>query len=834
MKKSLEPMNGNMVVAGLVRPARMGRLALLLPLLLLGTVRPAHSAPQEQENRQFVPPGSLKAETPTAAEAVKGLGAKHALLIGNHEYANPVWGKLDTVPKELEGLGKALTAAGFALYEGKIHYNLKLADLETLMRGFVTKFGAGQSKQDDQLIIFFSGHGESVRGRGYIVPVDAPGTSPDEDAFVQGALPFSEIEAMAKRADARHLLFAFDSCFSGDLFDFRSAEGPPLPLEVAKIAAGKARLFMTAGKAGEKVPASSEFTPFFTRGVKGEADADCNGYVTGYELFAFLQPRVAAATKNTPRFVPLPGAEYDGDFVFRLPQPAPKPPPVAIENLNELFQGSALASAAPYQQIKELKKVQGALFRAQLYSGEEDDGHMSPAMLEGIRAWQRQHSLPDTGRLDTATLTTFFSSGETEVAIEAATKDKPFINSLGVPFVPVPDTEVLFAAWETRVADYLLFAEETKRPSERPFFPQTNTHPVVNVTWTDAVEFCRWLSVREGVTYRLPTEEEWSLAAGADGILYPWGDEFPPKAVTANIADRAAGNVTKEYLPEYDDGFARTAPVGHLSANSYGISDLGGNVWEWCADSSAGLPGANPEHYCRGGSWQESEKKSLFTFSRLEKKADERSDTIGFRMVVEVPTPPPGKEDFRSKAVALRMLALAASYADTGANRLDTPKLVSSFRALFGLPLWNKGGSTVSYSAASMAYVATRAYLEIEAGPDTPIEAEALRAALPQVRSLLFFPSPAISFMVADAHKRGSWLETPYASPKPGWLVMFASQPHVWHGSQAYHVGIIEAFQDGQITTIEFTTNEPNSLNVGSVVRKTRDLKNVMGYIKTY
>ena len=841
MKKVLIPRHAK---AGAIRPLRsahMVSLAMLLLMPMSGLVRPTHAAPQDEETKQFIPDGTPKAETPTLNETVKGLGARHALLIGNHEYDNPVWEPVPTLPTELESLGEALTAAGFALYEGKIHYNLKLVDLETLMRGFVTKLGVGKSKRDDQLIIFFSGHGESVGGRGYIVPVGAPGTSPDEDAFVQGALPFSEIEAMAKRADARHLLFAFDSCFSGNVFDFKSGNElpvPPMPLEVARIAAGRARQFMTAGNAGEKVPKRSQFTPFFTRGLKGEADADRNGYLTAHELFAYLQPKVAAATKNTPRFGSLPGAEYEGDFVFRLPQRVAPPTPVSIANVNELFQGSALATADAGQQSKEVKKVQAALFQAQLYGGAVD-GMISPATVAAIRTWQRQHNLPDTGHLDAATLATFSSPGEAEVTIGSATKTKPFINSLGIPFVPVSGNKLLFAAWETRVGDYLAFAEATKRPWKRPDFPQTNLHPVANVTWDDAVEFCHWLSVREGVTYRLPTANEWMFATGAgsgpEGFpLYPWGDEFPPAGVPANIADRAAWETMKKikrgYLTEYEDGFAQTAPVGRMSANGYGISDLGGNVAEWSAASPAQNPGGNLEHECRGGSWQESEEIKLRTLTRQTKVAGGRGEMIGFRMVLEVPPPPPAKPDPRAEKVALRMLSLAASYAETGAGREDTPKLVSSFLALFGLPLKLGEGMMVPYCGAGVSYAATRSYLEIEAEtePDKPIDTEALRAALPKVRDLLFAPSPVIAVMKADAQKRGSWVGTQEVTPKPGWLIVF-SRP----GTGNHHVGIIESFQNDQITTIEFNTATETQRN-GAVARRKRDLKYAIGYIKTY
>ncbi len=96
------------------------------------------------------------------------------------------------------------------------------------------------------------------------------------------------------------------------------------------------------------------------------------------------------------------------------------------------------------------------------------------------------------------------------------------VNTLGMPFVEVPDTEVLFCRWETRVKDYAEFVREAKREVITPDFKQGATHPVVNVSWEDAMLFCHWLTLREQRTgkinsdqyYRLPTSLEWTLATG--------------------------------------------------------------------------------------------------------------------------------------------------------------------------------------------------------------------------------------------------------------------------------------------------------------------------------
>jgi hypothetical protein len=237
----------------------------------------------------------------------------------------------------------------------------------------------------------------------------------------------------------------------------------------------------------------------------------------------------------------------------------------------------------------------------------------------------------------------------------SATKEKPFVNSLGMKFVPVPVTggptngkRVLFGVWDVRVKDYRVFAEETKREWEKPDFAQNEEHPVVMVSWDDAKAFCAWLTKRDrdagklGVNeeYRLPSDHEWSCAVGIgdredataspkdkDGKIdhvFPWGTQWPPP--------KGAGNYGS--INGYDDGYANTSPVGSFSANQYGLYDMSGNVWQWCEDFWES--GSNRDRVLRGGSWGVGGELGLRSSSRNYARPTFRVVIFGFRCVLVV------------------------------------------------------------------------------------------------------------------------------------------------------------------------------------------------------
>jgi formylglycine-generating enzyme len=164
-------------------------------------------------------------------------------------------------------------------------------------------------------------------------------------------------------------------------------------------------------------------------------------------------------------------------------------------------------------------------------------------------------------------------------------------------------------------------------------------HPVVHVTWSDAQAFCRWSGTR------LPTEAEWEYAAagGAESSVFPWGDELEP-------GGQHRMNVFQGTFPADNtaaDGWVGTAPVDAFPANGYGLYNMTGNVWEWCADwfdpgyyaRSRRRDPAGPEQgthrVMRGGSYlcHASYCRRYRVAARSANTPDSSTGNLGFRVV---------------------------------------------------------------------------------------------------------------------------------------------------------------------------------------------------------
>jgi formylglycine-generating enzyme required for sulfatase activity/serine/threonine protein kinase len=192
------------------------------------------------------------------------------------------------------------------------------------------------------------------------------------------------------------------------------------------------------------------------------------------------------------------------------------------------------------------------------------------------------------------------------------------------------------------------FKAERKYNWRNPGFAQDDSHPVLNVSWTDAAAFCTWLTWQEGKRYRLPTEAEWEYACRAGTTtLFSSGDDPVSLAKMANVADESAtATFPTWHAIKAKDGYIFTAPIGSFLPNAFGLFDMHGNAREWCGDWIADDyyskspkidprgPSAGKSRSVRGGAWTSS-AGDCRSASRWPSGPSSAGISIGFRVAAE-------------------------------------------------------------------------------------------------------------------------------------------------------------------------------------------------------
>ncbi|MCH8475185.1 MAG: formylglycine-generating enzyme family protein [Opitutales bacterium] len=261
--------------------------------------------------------------------------------------------------------------------------------------------------------------------------------------------------------------------------------------------------------------------------------------------------------------------------------------------------------------------------------------------------------------------------------------DRPHLSSLGMRFLPVDQQNFLFGEFPVRRGDFALFAEQTgHNPTastmigyrqnqgwvrqadlhwDNPGFPQEDDHPVVGVHLADAQAFAEWLTRREQAEgrlhpeqfYRLPTDREWSLAAGLRESRnawpeqlaerrtspFPWGLAWPPPPGVGNLAGQEwteAGDSQIPLIPNFRDDFLYTSPVDSFPPNEFGLYDMTGNVWEW---TTSRFNESRPDLAVRGSSWWNGSPELVHPSARHNFHPRRRVDILGFRLVLDISAP---------------------------------------------------------------------------------------------------------------------------------------------------------------------------------------------------
>jgi TonB family protein len=259
--------------------------------------------------------GFKKVSTPEGNEIDLYKGS-YALVVGNGKYTAG-WDPLPGAEKDAEDVAGFLRKNGF---EVALIKNAKREEFLTSLRDFTYKYS---QDEDNQVFIYYAGHGHTktlATGEelGYLVMVDAPVPENDPRGFDDKSVDMQTIITEAKKMMAKHVLFMFDSCFSGTVLNLRERM---MPKAISEAVRYPVRQFITAGRADEPVPDRSVFKQLFINILEGKVEEPIkDGYLTGEELGLYLKNKVPEYNKfQHPQYGKIRDPNLDqGDFVFVL------------------------------------------------------------------------------------------------------------------------------------------------------------------------------------------------------------------------------------------------------------------------------------------------------------------------------------------------------------------------------------------------------------------------------------------------------------------------------------------------------------------------------------
>lgn len=545
-----------------------------------------------------------------SADAAWSRSALHALVVGVNRYADVT---VDGKPVELTNPGKDAQAVKQELEKDRGFEVVLLADPggDTRKAIIQTKWTQIlESAHDNDVVLFyFAGHGVELKGNNYLLPQDASYHSDARDeqekveTLARSSVEFqSLIQALAEKQELNKNLigiFIIDACRENP-FDSRSATVRKLIVELGPRVVPTQQIFIMysagAGQEAADNPTSghSLYAQTLLRLLK-------NKDITLTEMAQQLRLRVYDASGRAQ----LP-AYYDQLATSRTLSGDPGQPKTAVPENNDVF-------GAPSRSLGHREAFTECPFCPELVvlrPGEYEMG--SEKTEEGRQA--------NEGPRRTVEISKKFAIGKYEVTNRE---------------------------WDRCV-------EEGGCANRPPHSEKDAQKPVVDVSWSDAGDYLRWLSGKTHAAYRLPAEAEWEYAARADAKKqngetprYFFGDKAERLCEYANGADLSVG-VLPYANRLCDDGVGReTSIAGRYKPNDWGLYDMLGNAWEWVqdcwhetydkapADGSAWTEAECQRRVVRGGSWR-SGADALRSAARNAFPAHRRRSTIGFRVVREI------------------------------------------------------------------------------------------------------------------------------------------------------------------------------------------------------
>ena len=594
---------------------------------------------------------------------------KHALLVGINNYQNDI-GALKYCVSDVEAFRATLIqVVGYK--PRNVHLmtdQMSGQDLPNFINILLRLENlANRIQIGDTFIFYFSGHGISTQDQSYLLALDSNTTT--YRTLKRSAIPIEEVNDILSGVKAQQILTIIDACRNDpsagrsnqdNLLSENFARGFQLEPRTDVLGQPAVSANLYACSIGERAYEWAEkkqgvFSYFMLKGLQGEAVNE-DGEVTITELANYTQQKVGEWTltyrgkKQTPWLV-LKG----------------KSNLVLAENLSRVRTKIIRASTTNVDaeaEMWEMAKHSTNISDIEDFLQAFPAGELSPVAQLKLKQLKRKMKIVEDMEIaktkPNKTRVTFSNKDKAKMEwipsgtylMGAGKNEIDDSMRFAKPTHKVELNGFYMDAYEITVGQYKKFLAETGHRALPDWVSQispTDGHPVVGVSWHDAVSYCQW------VGKRLPTEAEWEYAArgGLSGKRYPWGDPAP-NGSQCNYADKNANTVLTEINEEWtwsnmqvNDGYAKCAPVGRYEPNGYGLYDMGGNVSEWCADwygkfyyknttSKNPLgPNSGTTRVLRGGSWPNS-VKYIHVANRNDSNPDDRNSNCGFRCVLDL------------------------------------------------------------------------------------------------------------------------------------------------------------------------------------------------------
>ncbi len=557
---------------------------------------------------------------------------------------------------------------------------------------------------NDRFFFYWSGHGDtrsvaSGEGKaGYLPLSDTPSQRWSR------MIAMRDVREWNRFLPAKKSLFLLDACFSG-LAGFVQQSPTPRDWKIEQLSQDSHHV-MSAGTENEKTIASdrwggSLFTTAVLDGLRGAADAasgfEKDDIISLTELKAYVQERVLFERRTigyqnqiTPQVRDL--RHNTGEFFFlssRAVDVARVDPSATEGDRSFTEQSGETDSAAQPQltpeQVESSLNLDKAAIQRSLsalgYNVGPADGILGPRSRVNIRAWQSANGFGSTSYLTAEQYQRLLRDAEERLAQAPVVRELPASDPSPIePAFGLPSYEPLISFRDCGVCPemvvipsgaFFMGSRESEPDSfddERPRHRVTvesfaigkyevtfdewdacvtaggcehrpedlgwgrGKQPVINVSWEDAKQYVGWLSRETGQIYRLPSEAEWEYAARA--LPTSEGANAPAYAFGGNIAEDQAN---------FGGNVGRTTEVGSYPANTWGLHDMHGNVWEWVEDSwhdtydgaptdgRAWAEGNDSARVLRGGSWY-NKPRNLRSADRFRYVPDYRYGSSGFRV----------------------------------------------------------------------------------------------------------------------------------------------------------------------------------------------------------